>query len=134
MDVLLICVGRNDVGMIAVGESTCQFLPHAVGFFRSDFTRHKGLAHVIGDHIILAAITPGALKVFSFCQQELGVSSTVIAGIAGNQRSLFSFVRLLGIVENVPDRSSLSAAFARMKGYQTSGSHVTTLLLLYNVY
>ena len=64
---------------------------------------------MICDHIVLATIAPGTLKIFSFCQQEFGVCSTVITGIAGDQLALLRLVRVLGIVENVPDGCSRMA-------------------------
>ena len=117
MDVLLVCVSSNDIGVIAMGEPPCQFLTHTVGFLRCYFTRQEGLAHMICDHIVFATLAPGTLKVFPLCQQEFGICSTVITGIAGDQLALLRLVRILGIVENVTDGCSLSTPLPGMKRY-----------------
>ena len=47
-----ILVGGYNIGMLPVRKSFCQLAANSIGFFRRNFTRHKGLAQMIRNHII----------------------------------------------------------------------------------
>lgn len=55
MDMVFIRVGADDVGMVAFGEAMRQLTAETVRFLRRNFARGKGLAQMIGDHIVHAA-------------------------------------------------------------------------------
>ena len=50
-----ILVGGYNIGMLPVRESACQLAANSIGFFRRNFARHKGLAQMICNHIILSS-------------------------------------------------------------------------------
>ena len=48
---LLVGVGTDDKGMVALREAPGKFIAEPVGFLRSDLTRLERLANLIRDHI-----------------------------------------------------------------------------------
>ena len=59
MDVGLINVRTDDVGMVAFRESPCQLAAQTVCFLRRDLAGTEGLAQVVSNHIVCATHSPG---------------------------------------------------------------------------
>ena len=51
VDVLLVGVGTDDKGMVALREAPGKFIAELVGFLRCDLTRLERLANLIRNHI-----------------------------------------------------------------------------------
>jgi len=51
VDVLLVGVGTDDKGMVALREAPGKFIAELVGFLRCDLARFEGLPDLIRDHI-----------------------------------------------------------------------------------
>ena len=51
VDVLLVGVGTDDKGMVALREAPGKFITELVGFIRCDLARFEGLPDLIRDHI-----------------------------------------------------------------------------------
>ena len=65
MDMVLIYVGADNKGVIALCQLQRQFLPDPVCFFRSDFSGLKCLPEMVGDHIICAPIPSGQVRILA---------------------------------------------------------------------
>ena len=59
-------VRTDDVGMIAFCEPPCQLAAQAVCFLRGDLAGAKGLAQMVGDHIISTTHPTSVLDVLLF--------------------------------------------------------------------
>ena len=60
MDMGLVNMGTNDKGVFSLGEPLGKFHTQPVGFLRGDLPRAKGLADMVGDHIVRARTRPVA--------------------------------------------------------------------------
>ena len=93
VDVLLVDVGADDESVIAFGEPPRHLHAEAIRLLRCDLSRHKGLPQVIGNHIILAPYPARGCCILPLGQQELGVRSPAVTGIAGDKPAI---IRLFG--------------------------------------
>lgn len=91
MDVLLVCMGGNNESLITMRESFCKLIAKSVRLFGRDLTRAKGLTKMISNYVIFTSIPSRSFKIFSLCKKKLGVCGVRIAGISGDQFSLFCF-------------------------------------------
>ena len=126
MNVRFVDVGADHKGVFAFGEAFGKFHAQPVGFLRGDLAGSERLAHMVGDHIILAAHPPGGGDVLALCQQKFRVGSPAVAAIAGNEPAIVRFLRVFHIVDDVADGFALGAAFANMQRYDAGGGHKGT--------
>ena len=127
MDVRLIRMGGDDIGVVALGEAPRQLLAQAVCFLRGDLSGDKGLPQVVGDHIILAALPAGFLTVEIFEQQKLRVRDLWIALVASDKLPALGLVRILHISDNVPDGGFERPALSDVQGNQARGCQIRKL-------
>ena len=124
VDMSLVDVGTDHKSVFSLGKPLGKFNAQPVGFFRGDFARHKGLPHMIGNHIILPPDPAGGGDVLALCQKELGVSGPAVAGKAGNEFAAVRLLRICHIVDDVADGTALRAAFANVQRHDARRSHV----------
>lgn len=128
VNVSLVDVGADDESVLALGESPGQLHAQAVGFFRRDLARHKGLPQVVRNHVILAAHPASAGGVGLLVQQELGVGYAAVALVAGDEPAVVSLVWIFYIVDDVADGLADRAALAGVQRHNAGGGHVGALL------
>ena len=85
MNVCLIGMGADYKHVVAFGESPGKFTADAVRFLRGYLPRHKGLAQMIGNHIISSAHSAGQEYILLFGKSKFSVSGVAIKGIPENQ-------------------------------------------------
>ena len=124
VDVGFVDVSTDHKGVFALGEPLGKFNAQPVGFFRGDLARHKGLPHMIGNHIILPPDPASGGDVLALCQKELGVSGPAIAGKTGNELAAVCLLWICHIVDDVADGTALRAAFANVQRHDAGRSHV----------
>ena len=82
MGVLFIDVGADHKCVIAFGKALGKLYAQAVGFLRRDLSGDKGLTHLIGDHIVRAAATPGLVQIQPLGNQKFRIGKLCVALIA----------------------------------------------------
>ena len=128
MNVRLVYVGADHKGMIAFGKTLGKFYTQPVCFFRGDFAGAERLAHMIGNHIIRTAHSPGSGNVLPLCQKKLCIRSPAVTSIAGNEPAVICFLWIGHIVDDVTDRPTFYAALADMKRHDAGCCHRSDLL------
>ena len=103
MDVVAVNMGADDVSMVPLGEAAGQLTAQAVGFLRRDLAGEEGLPDGVGDHIIRPPPPPGLGKVLPLGKQKLRVRDPAVTLEAGDQPAAVCLLRILHIVDNVPD-------------------------------
>ena len=115
MDVLLIGVRGNDKSVPPLCPAHSQLIADTVRLFRCDLPRIEGLSYLIAQHIIGLFLFPACHGgIAGLCQKELVRHSDRITFISGDILSAFCFLRVLAIVQTIPDSLSNRFAFARM--------------------
>ena len=66
MDMVLVYVRADDKGIVALRQFQGKLPADLVRLFRRDFAGPKGLAKVIGDHIVGAALSAGEIDILAF--------------------------------------------------------------------
>ena len=102
---MAVVVRADNERMLAFREPLRQLVAEPVCFFRRNLTRRKGLAKMIGDHVVLAAYASGRSDVLLLGKVELGVSHAAVAFIAGNEPPSIRFGVVLHVVDDLTDRS-----------------------------
>ena len=123
MDVCLVDVRTDNVGVITLCEALCQLAAQTVRLLRRDLTGTEGLAQMIGNHIIRTTDTPGVSDVLLFGKQELTVSDSAVTLPAGNQSAVVGFSRIFHIVNDCGNCGSGSAAFSNVQRHEPCGCH-----------
>ena len=102
MDVMAVCVGGDEKGVVALRPAHSRFIAHPVCLLRGDLPRTEGLPDLIAQHIRIPPLLPARDGlVLCLCQQELGVGCAVVALIGGNELPALGFLRVLSVVETV---------------------------------
>lgn len=127
MDVLSVCVGSDEKGVLALGPAHRRFIAYLVCLLRGDLSRLEGLADLIAQHIGLPALLParGSL-VLGLGKKELGVGSHVVALIGGDQFAALGLVRVLPVVQAVFEGLGDGFSLADMVGDQARGGRSST--------
>ena len=127
MDVLAVCVGGNEKGILALGPAHRRFIAHLVCLLRGDLSRLEGLADLIAQHIGLPTLLPACGDlVLGLGKQELGIGSHVVALIGGDQFAALGLVRVLPIVQAVFEGLGDGFSLADMMGNQARGGRSST--------
>ena len=124
-----ILVGGYNIGMLPVRESTCQLAANSIGFFRRNFARHKGLAQMIRNHIILSSVPSCLRNILALHEQKLSVRCFGIAPKARHQFSLMRLFRIGHIPNYVADCFTEISSFARMQRDKARGCHADFISL-----
>ena len=115
MDVLLIGVRGNDKSVPPLCPAHSQLIADTVRLLRGDLARIEGLSYLIAQHIIFFLLFPARHSgIAGLCQKELVRHGGRITFISGDILSAFCFLRVLAIVQTIPDSLSNRFAFARM--------------------
>ena len=123
VDMGFVDVGADNIGVVALGESSCQLTAEPVGFLRCNLAGNKGLTEVVGYHIILAAHSAGSLNVLVLRIKKFGVYDTAAALPACHKPSFVSFVRVIYIPDYIRNRLSHGSAFSCMQRHDACGCH-----------
>ena len=83
--------------MISPQKAVGKFEADGIGFLRRNLARLEGLAHLIGDDLVLLR-SPGISSVLAARQRKFRVGSMRIAGIGGDEFTIPCFVRVGRIV------------------------------------
>ena len=119
-------MGADDKGVIALGETLGELHADAVGFLRRDLPRLKGLAHMVGNHVVRAPRPAGEGSVLPLGKKELGVGHPAVALEAGDEPAVISLLRVLHIVEDVGDGRPHRPALAGVQGHEARRRHGET--------
>lgn len=105
MDVLAVCVGGNEKGVLALCPAHGCFIAHPVCLLRGDLSGLKRLPDLIAQHIGIPSLLParGGL-VLGLGEQELRIGCHVVTGVGRNQFSTLGLVRVLTVVKTVFQR------------------------------
>lgn len=76
-------VGANDMGMVPLGASLRQLAAQPVRL-RCNLTRNKGLAKMVGNHIILATNTARLFEILLLVEQKLRIRNLAVTLTTGN--------------------------------------------------
>ena len=66
---LAVNMGRHNKGMVAFQKAHGQFSPYFIGFLRCDLSGLEGLAHMIGNHIMLM-LSAGDVQIMSLASHS----------------------------------------------------------------
>ena len=125
---LLVGMCGNDKRVPPLCPAHSQFIADTVRLLRGDLARIEGLSYLIAQHIIFFFLFPTRHSgIAGLCQKELVCHGGRITFISGDILSAFCFLRVLAIVQTIPDGLSNRFAFARMALQQSCGSQKSSL-------
>ena len=127
MDMGLVNVGTDDKGVFSLGKPLGKFYTESVGFLWSDLPRAKGLADMVGDHIVRSTDPSSSGDILALGQHELGVGHTAVALIAGDEPAVVCLLRICHIVDNIADSTALGPALADVQRHDSCGCHEFSL-------
>ena len=129
MDVPLVGMRGNDKSVPFLCPAHSQLIADTVRLLRGNLARIEGLSYLIAQHIIFFFLFPTRHSVIAgLCQKELVRHGGRITFISGDILSAFCFLRVLAIVQTIPDSLGNRFAFARMALQQSCGSQKSSLL------
>ena len=102
VDVPLVRVGADDVGVTPLQKALGQLTSDAVCLLRRDLAGLERLADVVRDHARLFAA--GVLRILPFREHELRRHELRRAAIGVDERAVFSFFRVLDVVHALSER------------------------------
>ena len=97
MNVSLVDVGCHNEGVFALRPSYGGFIANLIGFLRCDLTGLKGLADLIGDHIV-ALLSAGDVLILPLGQQKFLVSGFGVAFVGADELTVIRLFCVLGVV------------------------------------
>ena len=100
MDVCLVDVRTDNVGVITLCEALCQLAAQTVRLLRRDLTGTEGLAQMIGNHVIRASHPTGIPDVLLLGKEKFTVGNAAVTLPAGNQPSIVGFSRIFNIIDD----------------------------------
>ena len=115
MDVLLVGMCGNDKSVPPLRPAHSQLIADTVCLLRGNLARIEGLSYLIAQHIIFFLLFPARhCGIAGLCQKELVRHGGRITFISGDILSAFCFLRVLAIVQTIPDGLGNRFAFTRM--------------------
>ena len=115
LHVLLVGMCGNDKSVPPLRPAHSQLIADTVCLLRGNLARIEGLSYLIAQHIIFFLLFPARHSgIAGLCQKELVRHGGRITFISGDILSAFCFLRVLAIVQTIPDSLSNRFAFARM--------------------
>ena len=102
MDVLAVCVGGNEKGVLALRPAHGSFIAHPVCLLWGNLSGLERLPDLIAQHIGVLPLLParGGL-VLGLGEQELRIGSHVVTGVGRNQFAVLGLVRVFAVVKTV---------------------------------
>ena len=129
VDVLAVCVGANEKGIVALRPAHGRFIAYPVGLLRGDLSGQKGLPDLIAQHIGVPPLLPSRDRlVFCLAQNKLSVGGHVVALMGGDQLAVLRLFRVLPIFKAVFQGLCNGFTLADMVGHQAGGSRESTSL------
>ena len=122
MDVLFVGVRGDEKGVSAFQKPLGKFIAYAVCFLRRDLSGLKGLAHLIGDHVV-PLLPPGDGLVLPLGVKKLRVGGFGIAFVGGDQLAALRLIWILGIVDAVSQTVGNRLALINVHGNDACGRH-----------
>ena len=102
MDVLAVCMGGDEKGVLALCPAHGRFIAYPVRLLGGNLPRGKGLADLIAEHIRVPFLLPARDSlVLGLRQQELGVAGLWVALLNGNQFTALGLVGIFPVVKAV---------------------------------
>ena len=130
VDVLAVCVGADEKGVVALRPAHGRFITYPVGLLRGNLSGQKGLADLIAQHIGVSPLLPSRDRlVFCLAQNKLSVGGHVVALIGRDQLSGLCLVRVLPILKTVFKRLCNGFALADVVGNKPGNCQVCTFSL-----
>ena len=97
VNVRAVCMGCNEKGVLSFGKPFGKLHSNLICFFRCDFSRLKGLADLVGNHIVFGMLA-GDVLVLTFGKQKFLIDCHGVTLIPSDQLTLFGFLWILCIV------------------------------------
>ena len=123
VDVFPVGMSSDDKSIFTFGEPHCQFVAHLVGFFGGNFPGPKGLANLVGNHIIFLLAASYKL-ILPFGQHEFLIYCQGTALVAADQLAVFRFVRVLRIIRAAFQTGRNGLAFIFVQRNQSCCGHL----------
>ena len=118
---------RNDELMLPFQKAFRRFAAKAIRFLRRDLARRKGLAQLVGDHIMLLRLA-GVLAVCPLAEDKLLCRRLGRTFVAGHEAAARRFVRIENIVDARFQALCRRFPAADVNGDDACGRHVLILL------
>ncbi len=125
--VLTVNVGCYDKCMVALQEAHGQFSPYFIGFLWCNLTGLKGLANLIGNHIMLL-LSAGDMLILSFSKQKFFVRSLWVTLIGTDKLAIIGLCLILRIVCTISKTLTNCFALVDVQSNQTCSCHSITIL------
>ena len=95
-------MGGNEKGVFSLRPAHGRFIAYPVGLLRGNLPGSKGLADLIAEYIRIPLLLP-ARDGLVLCpgEQELGISSLVVALIGRNELAALCLVRVFSVVQTI---------------------------------
>ena len=120
-------VSRHDKGVFSLCPAHCRFITDLVRFFRSNFSRLKGLSYLIGNDVIFLLSACDVL-VLALRQKELLIGSLGIAFVGTDIFSIICLCSILGLIRAIRQTLRHRFPFVYVKGNQPCRRHFLTIL------
>ena len=124
VDVLFVGVRGNEKGVSSFQKPLGKLIAYAVRVLRRDLTGLKGLAHLIGDHVV-PLLPSGDGLVLPFGVKKLRVGGFWVAFVCGDQLAALCLVWILGVVDAVSQAVGNRLALTDVHGNDACGRHGT---------
>ena len=122
VNVLFVGVRGNEKGVSAFQKPLGKLIAYAVRVLRRDLSGLKGLAHLIGDHVV-PLLPPGDGLVLALGVKKLRISGFGVALIGGDQLAALRLIWILGIVDAVSQAVGNRLAVTDVHGNDACGRH-----------
>ena len=122
VNVLFVGVRGNEKGVSAFKKPLGKLIAHAVRLLRCDLSGLKGLAHLIGDHVV-PLLPPCDGLVLPLGVKKLRVGGFGVALIGGDQLAALCLVWILGVVDAVSQAVGNCLALINVHGDDACGRH-----------
>ena len=122
VNVLFVGVRGNEKGMSAFQKPLGKLIAYAVRVLRRDLSGLKGLAHLIGDHV-MPLLPPCDGLVLALGVKKLRVGGFRVAFVGGDQLAALRLFWILGVVDAVSQAVGSRLAVTDVHGNDACGRH-----------
>lgn len=112
----------NEKGVSSFQKPLGKLIAHAVRLLRCDLSGLKGLAHLIGDHVV-PLLPPCDGLVLALGVKKLRVGGFRVAFVGGDQLAALRLFWILGVVDAVSQAVSNCLAVTDVHGNDACGRH-----------
>ena len=118
----LVGMGSHKKGVSSFQKPLGKLIAHTVCVLRRDLSGLKGLAHLIGDHVV-SLLPPCDGLVLALGVKELGVGGFWVAFVGGDQLAALRLFWILGVVDAVSQAVGNRLALIKVHGDDACGRH-----------